>query len=185
MSIPRDGAKSSSFDPHGFVEAEEASLDFEAFRDSFKLNPATLAPLATVLLPLQSAYAKGGEYGIFEGRTASLMHPITMAALFFTSLYSGYLGLQWRRLRTLGDDIKELNAQLPKLSTYAKPVRYPLKDIMTSISTEIAGADADTDAAKVAGLKNDLSLLQGAMTIDGQIGDLTATRRELAAKDLK
>merc|ERR1719267_35562 len=60
---------------------------------------AVATSLVTLLLPLQEASAKGGAYGIFEGRTASLLHPITMALLFLTSLYSGYLGLQWRKLR--------------------------------------------------------------------------------------
>jgi hypothetical protein len=37
-----------------------------------------------------------------------------MGGLFVASVYAGYLGWQWRRTRTIGDDIKGLKAQLPK-----------------------------------------------------------------------
>ena len=38
-----------------------------------------LAPL--VLLPAQEAVAKGGEYGVLEGRTFAFIHPISMGKL--------------------------------------------------------------------------------------------------------
>ena len=63
---------------------------------------ATVAASA-LLIPTQDAFAKGGEYGILEGRTGSMAHPITMFALFGTSIYSAYLGLKYRELRTIGD----------------------------------------------------------------------------------
>lgn len=56
--------------------------------NKFEIAPAsTLLPLATLLMPLQDVLAKGGEYGILEGRIGSMMHPLTMFALFATSLY--------------------------------------------------------------------------------------------------
>ena len=51
---------------------------------------ATLAlASALILMPSESALALEG--GIFAGKAASLIHPITNMALFGTSLYSGYL----------------------------------------------------------------------------------------------
>lgn len=37
-----------------------------------------------------------------------------MGILFGATGYAGYLGWQWRRTRTIGDDIKALKAMLPK-----------------------------------------------------------------------
>ena len=43
--------------------------------------------------------AKDWNLGILEGRTGALVHPAIMAFLFGASLYAGYLGYQWRRVR--------------------------------------------------------------------------------------
>ena len=64
---------------------------------------------------LQLAVADSPDWGVLEGRTGSLLHPIMMGSLLLYSLYTGYLGLQWRRQRTAGDEIKRLQAALPKL----------------------------------------------------------------------
>jgi len=37
-----------------------------------------------------------------------------MGVLFGATSWAGWLGWQWRRTRTIGDDIKALKAQLPK-----------------------------------------------------------------------
>lgn len=37
-----------------------------------------------------------------------------MGVLFAATGWAGWLGWQWRRTRTIGDDIKALKAQLPK-----------------------------------------------------------------------
>jgi hypothetical protein len=66
-------------------------------------------------------FAAGGEFGILEGRTAALIHPAVMGGLFVASVYAGYLGWQWRRTRTIGDDIKALKAQLPKPAAEGEP----------------------------------------------------------------
>lgn len=54
----------------------------------------------------------GGEFGILEGRTLALIHPIVMGGLFFYTLWAGYLGWQWRRVRTIQDEINQLKAQV-------------------------------------------------------------------------
>jgi hypothetical protein len=75
---------------------------------------AALAAAAPFLLDIPAALATGGDFGILEGRTAALVHPAVMIVLFGLTSYAGYLGWQWRRTRTIGDDIKALKAQLPK-----------------------------------------------------------------------
>jgi hypothetical protein len=63
--------------------------------------------------------AAGGELGILEGRSIALLHPLVMGILFLATGYAGYLGWQWRRVRTVGDEIKALKAQLPKVAVTA------------------------------------------------------------------
>lgn len=60
----------------------------------------------------QDAVAVGGEFGVLEGRTFALVHPIVMACLFVYTLWAGYLGWQWRRVRTIQDEINELKKQV-------------------------------------------------------------------------
>lgn len=47
-------------------------------------------------------------------RSAALLHPLIMGTLFGATGWAGWLGWQWRRTRTIGDDIKALKAQMPK-----------------------------------------------------------------------
>ncbi|KAH1204594.1 hypothetical protein GmHk_16G045509 [Glycine max] len=58
------------------------------------------------------ALAVEGEFGILEGRTFALIHPIVMASLFLYTLWAGYLGWQWRRVRTIQNEINELKKQV-------------------------------------------------------------------------
>jgi len=70
--------------------------------------PALLAPL---ILDSSAALAQNREYGIIEGQIFSLMHPAIMFFLFGASVYSGYLGFQWRHTRELAAQIKDLKSQ--------------------------------------------------------------------------
>ncbi|KAK7338100.1 hypothetical protein VNO77_18699 [Canavalia gladiata] len=79
------------------------------------LKPAFLSLTAIAfpfLLESKDAFAVGGEFGILEGRSFALIHPIVMASLFFYTLWAGYLGWQWRRVRTIQNDINELKKQV-------------------------------------------------------------------------
>lgn len=75
----------------------------------------------------QDAFAVGGEFGIFEGRTIALIHPTVMAGLFVYTLYAGYLGWQWRRVRTTQNEINELKKQVKPLPVTPEgtPVQPP------------------------------------------------------------
>ncbi|KAK8565669.1 hypothetical protein V6N13_020751 [Hibiscus sabdariffa] len=94
------------------------------------LNSASL-PLTTVALPLfldaPDALAVNGEFGILEGRSVALLHPIAMGGLFFYTLWAGYLGWQWRRVRTIQNDISELKKQVKPaaVTPEGKPVEAP------------------------------------------------------------
>ncbi|KAI0493929.1 hypothetical protein KFK09_024056 [Dendrobium nobile] len=58
------------------------------------------------------ALAVGGEFGILEGRSFALVHPLVMGGLFFYTVWTGYLGWQWRRVRTIQEEINELKKQV-------------------------------------------------------------------------
>lgn len=79
---------------------------------------ATFMPL---LLDVQAANAAGGEFGILEGKSAALIHPIAMISLFAFSVYTAWLGFQWRRTRTIPDEINNLKKQIPATSEGAPP----------------------------------------------------------------
>jgi Protein of unknown function (DUF4079) len=113
------------------------------------------ASMMTLLLsfPL-SASAAGPDWGIFEGRIGSLLHPITMGSLLLYSLYTAYLGFQWRRQRTIGDEIAALKSKLPATSTSAE-------------LGAVAAVVAETRETNL---------------IEAQINALTRERKEIAAK---
>ncbi|XP_009794986.1 uncharacterized protein [Nicotiana sylvestris] len=95
-----------------------------------QLRSASL-PLTALTLPFfldaKDAFAVGGEFGIFEGRTIALIHPTVMAGLFVYTLYAGYLGWQWRRVRTTQNEINELKKQVKPLPVTPEgtPVQPP------------------------------------------------------------
>lgn len=151
-----------------------------------KFSIAVSAGLSVAALSTPDAVnAAVSEYGILAGRTASLLHPATNIALFVTTLYSAYLGLQWRRLRYLGENLRELNSQLPLLST--GQAKLPLSTSISSVTKQIESLDADAErnAVQKSVLLNDLSLLKGAADLELRIQELTATRKDLLAGNLR
>jgi hypothetical protein len=124
-----------------------------------KLAMATAA-LWTATSELASA--AGPDWGIFEGRTGSLLHPITMGGLFLYAGYTAFLGFQWRRQRTLGDEISGLKKSLPDLGGAA------------SVAQAVAAAQEAGDAAQAAAL-------QAAQATETEIAALTQERKDLAA----
>ena len=99
--------------------------------------------------------AKGGEFGIWEGRIVSLAHPAVMALVYGASAFSAFTGWQWRQLREIGSEITALKAELkgPK--------------------EQIAAHEEKGDAPPAA-------VLAKASELQTQIDTLTATRKELA-----
>nr|XP_027108543.1 uncharacterized protein LOC113728194 isoform X1 [Coffea arabica] len=84
---------------------------------------STLKSAALPLLPIafpffldpKDAVAVDGNFGLLEGRTMALVHPLVMASLFLYTLYAGYLGWQWRRVRTIQTEINELKKQVQQV----------------------------------------------------------------------
>ncbi|XP_020092633.1 uncharacterized protein LOC109722361 isoform X2 [Ananas comosus] len=114
-SSSSSSSSSSSLDLHFHLSVALRSLS-----ESLPLPSAAAASAAAAAfsLPLfvnpQDAMAVGGEFGILEGRTLALVHPLVMSGLFFYTLWAGYLGWQWRRVRTIQDEINQLKKQQVK-----------------------------------------------------------------------
>ena len=153
--------------------------------ENFQIHPALILSALTLLVPLEDASAAGGAYGVFEGKLASMAHPVTMLALFGTSVYSGYLGLQWRRLRGIGEELKDLTKSMPKLSS--GQAKSPISESMAAFNSEIAtlsGAEGD-NTARLSTLRSDIGLLKGAMEVDSKIIELSQTRKDLISMNLR
>lgn len=145
--------------PRGLFAARVVSAS--AAKEDKTVDAGRLALLATVvsnpiLFGAQEALAKGGEFGILEGRTAALIHPFFLGGMWFASVYAGYLGFQWRRVRTTQEEITALKATLP------------VKEAVT----------ANGDVEPVA-----LSPAQA--ETQAKIDELAATRKELVAGGFK
>lgn len=118
------------------------------------------------MLPLlsasEAANAAGPDWGLFEGKTGSLLHPVMMFSMLAFSVSTGLLGFQWRRQRTMGDEISDLKKQMPKFDG-------------SDISAAIVAAEEAGDAS--------LSMkLRAAVPLNAQIAELQTERKELAAK---
>lgn len=144
-----------TFDPLNLSEENSSS--------THNNRAAVIAAAAAFMTPL-SANAAGPDWGIFEGRTGSLLHPAAMFAMAAFSLSTGLLGFQWRRQRTLGDEISSLKKTLPDLAGASS-----IADAL-----QIAQSAETVDSAYVAKLK-------AAMPIESQINELTKERKDLAS----
>lgn len=106
VSTPKNHKQSSSSSP----SPQQAAASVPSLR-SAAVALAGAVPLLAALPP-PDALAVGGELGIIEGRTVALLHPAIMGGLFAYTLWAGYLGWQWRRVRTVQDEITELKKQV-------------------------------------------------------------------------
>lgn len=62
-----------------------------------QIDAAKLAMFTAALSPLLlSADPASAQSALVAGKTVSLIHPFTMIFLFGASLWTGWLGLQWR-----------------------------------------------------------------------------------------
>ena len=141
-----------------FAEIEDSDNDFSLSLPSVATSTAAFWSLTATV-----ASAAGPDWGIFEGRTGSLLHPITMLGLLALSISTAILGFNWRRQRTIGDEISALKKTLPDLGG-AKSVSEAL---------EAVKAAETVDSAMV-------NKLQAAIPIQSEIDALTAERKELS-----
>ena len=137
------------------TSAEDAPL-------SLPFDPAMVALGIAALAAFQpeAVMAKGGEFGILEGRTLALVHPFFLGGLWFATVYAGYLGLQWRKVRTVGEEIQGLKKELPAAVTAA-----------VTATGEVEAAAPSMSAAQLA--------------TKGKIDELAAERKTLIAGNYK
>lgn len=141
-----------------------AELDDSEAGSSVSIPSMAATTAAFWSLSASMASAAGPDWGIFEGRTGSLLHPITMAGLLAFSISTAILGFNWRRQRTMGDEISALKKSLPDLDGASS--------VSAALDAVKAAEEFDADAAKK---------LQAALPIQQEIDALTAERKELAS----
>lgn len=133
--------------PSRLVSVRVAKPSCERTAEHSQGKGCHIAAAALTLLCAEPALAVGGQYGILEGRSIALIHPIVMAALFGTTVYTGWLGWQWRETRTIGTQIKDLKAQLPppddEGSTPPSPVATEITALEEKRKTLVSGKFKD------------------------------------------
>ena len=77
------------------------------------------------------------DWGLFEGRTGSLIHPVVMGGLFLYSAYTAFLGFQWRRQRTMGDEITQVKADLAAVTPAAAAAEGEAPPVKTAAQVEL------------------------------------------------
>ncbi|KAL9184943.1 hypothetical protein ACHAXT_002720 [Thalassiosira profunda] len=161
----RGSSRIAAFDERASVESfDPLNLSEDSPRNDSPNGKAAAIAMASLLASPSIASAAGPDWGLFEGRTGSLLHPVAMASMAAFSLSTALLGFQWRRQRTLGDEISSLKKGLPDLKG-AKSVKEALA---------AAEAAEEVDASYVSSLK-------GALALDGEIAALTKERKDLAS----
>lgn len=137
--------------------------DEEQTASASPVSPLPIVTAAIWAATSTSAMAAGPDWGIFEGKTLSLVHPAMMAAMLGLSVSTALLGFDWRRQRTIGDEISALKKTLPDLGG------------ASSVAAAIAAAEAAENSALV-------SKLKGALPIESQIKELQDERKALSEK---
>lgn len=145
----------STFDPLNLAHSQKPSA-------ARKGVSAALAATLPIMIYPSIANAAGPDWGIFEGRTLSLLHPLMMAGLLTLSVNTALLGFSWRRQRTIGDDISALKKTLPAFEG-------------SSLSAAIA-------AAQEAGDTSLAMKLNAALPIQSEIDALVQERKDLSSK---
>lgn len=118
------------------------SLGSMARRAAVPAMPAGLA-LSQFVLPIQEAAAKGGEYGLVEGKAFALIHPLMMAGLYALTLFTGYQGLQWRTLRSVGDDMKPLQEKKNQLVAKKEAAEAAEQAVPADVAASLKEVEAE------------------------------------------
>jgi len=152
----------ATFDPLNLASSQSASKA-KTFDPSRAMSIAALMTFA----PLDAG-AAGPDWGIFEGRTGSLLHPVTMGGMLLLSLSTALKGFQYRRQRTMGSEISELKKQLPNLNG----------------SSNIGEALAVAKNAEVVDYAM-INTLEQALPLEDEVNALVQERKDLSKMNLK
>lgn len=109
---------------------------------------ATAALLTPFITQVGDACAKGGEYGLLEGRTFALIHPAVMLSLCAATGYAGYLGWQWRRLREVGEELRATKALIPAVAEGEQPSPAAKESMQKVEQLDKVGGRLDGRAAR-------------------------------------
>lgn len=171
------------FSPFPSIRKLCAKDDDETPLDSlFHLNirpsfPVTVASslFAIVLgLPAVSfaAASSSPDWGIFEGKIGSLLHPAVMGALLLFQISTAIKGFSWRRQRTIGDEISSLRKKrIPPLPEGAKTLQE---------SVEMMKRDGADDKDILLTLYN---MYKAALDVDCEVNTLIEERKVLASQN--
>eukprot|EP01040_Poterioochromonas_malhamensis_P004708 gene4708-5044_t len=174
----------SEFDQVELKDPTENEQISQSWFSNLPQNILMIAPMVSTLLLADPAFADGNSYGILAGRTASLIHPFTNFALFGTSIYSAYLGLQWRRLRDIGEEMKTLTSSLPKLTT--TQAKFPVSETVFQLNQQVASLASSPEAgSKIAEIQKDLQKLSQVTELDVKYKELTDIRKSLLSANLR
>eukprot|EP00529_Nitzschia_sp_RCC80_P028928 CAMPEP_0113451796 /NCGR_PEP_ID=MMETSP0014_2-20120614/6520_1 /TAXON_ID=2857 /ORGANISM="Nitzschia sp." /LENGTH=335 /DNA_ID=CAMNT_0000343157 /DNA_START=503 /DNA_END=1510 /DNA_ORIENTATION=- /assembly_acc=CAM_ASM_000159 len=152
------------------TETTDSSMRSMMMTPTTTTTTSTAATVSAISIAFWSisataANAAGPDWGIFEGRTGSLLHPVMMFGMLALSLSTALLGFDWRRQRTIGDDISALKKTLPDLGG------------ASTVADAIAAAKAAETPDNAL-----ISKLQAATSIEKEIQELQAERKQLADK---
>ena len=129
----------------------------KSFHEAIVVSLTFLA--VTAGLPTISS-AAGPDWGLFEGKTFSVAHPLAMGILFMFQVDTAIKGFNWRRQRTMGDEISDLKKQLPTLPEGAKTLQEAI---------DVAEAD--------------VSLYKSALDVEREVNALMEERKTLASQN--
>eukprot|EP00591_Stephanopyxis_turris_P006838 CAMPEP_0195518398 /NCGR_PEP_ID=MMETSP0794_2-20130614/12791_1 /TAXON_ID=515487 /ORGANISM="Stephanopyxis turris, Strain CCMP 815" /LENGTH=312 /DNA_ID=CAMNT_0040647351 /DNA_START=47 /DNA_END=982 /DNA_ORIENTATION=+ len=150
------------FDPLNLSQLDPASGRGNGINDNTAPAAMSLFIVALIASPGISA-AAGPDWGIFEGKTGSLLHPVMMGTMLLYSINTALKGFAWRRQRTMGDEIKELKKQIPQLPEGCRT----LNDAIA------AGKEEGVSVAQY----------QAALSVQSEVDALTNERKELASQN--
>lgn len=156
---PEEVLPTASFDPLNL------SSSSPEVNNNVRPNMIPLVALLAFTPDIAQA-APSPDWGLFEGKTGSLLHPVIMGSMFVLSLSTALKGFQYRRQRTMGSEISALKKTLPNLKG------------APSLSAAIAAAEETEDITLVGKLKS-------AVPIQNEIDALLQERKDLSKMGLK
>uniref|UniRef100_A0A0G4IF34 DUF4079 domain-containing protein n=1 Tax=Chromera velia CCMP2878 TaxID=1169474 RepID=A0A0G4IF34_9ALVE len=173
---------------------EDFVFDMAETANVMPLSPELIAASAAAvsLLNAPEALAKGGEYGLVEGKTISILHPIGMITLFGISLYAAFTGWSWRNVRGLGDDVKELSKQIPTVN--GKKVELPISIPITKLNADIKelrekqeqeGSDKAALEGEISKLQKLIDDIENAKPIIQQVNAASNLRKALISENFR
>jgi len=149
----------SSFDPFDIDHIHDSGDQLLTVR---RVSTIVSATFLSVLLGLPTvSSAAGPDWGIFEGKTGSLLHPVVMGSLFLFQISTAIKGFNWKRQRTIGDEISALKKQIPSLPEGAKTVQEAI--------------DMNRDS--------DVSIYKAALDVERELNALNEERKTLASQN--